>query len=70
MQLFTEPRWSKACGPDLIPAFLLKSNAEAIAFPLCDSFNKSMSTGTLPRDWVCANVVPIFKRDNKYVPSN
>ena len=32
---------SKACGPDLIPAFLLKSNAEAIASPLCYLFNKS-----------------------------
>ena len=61
---------SKACGPDLIPAFLLKSSAEAIASPLCYLFNKSMSTGSLPRDWVCANVVLIFKRNNKHVPSN
>ena len=29
-----------------------------------------MSTGTLPRDWVYANVVPGFKCDDRYVPSN
>ena len=50
---------SKACGPDVIPAFLLKSNVEVIVSPLCYLF-KSMSTGTLPRDWVCAIVIPIF----------
>ena len=29
-----------------------------------------MSTGTLPRDWVSANVVPVFKRDDRHIPSN
>lgn len=33
-------------------------------------FNKSMSTGTLPQDGVCANVVPVFKRNDRHVPSN
>ena len=61
---------SKACGPDLIPAYLLKCCAEEISSPLSFLFQKSMSTGTLPRDWVCANIVPVFKRDDKHVPSN
>ena len=29
-----------------------------------------MSTGTLPRDWTTANVVPVFKKGDKKVPSN
>ena len=61
---------SKACGPDLIPAFLLKCCAEVISSPLSYLFNRSMNTGTLPRDWVCANVVPIFKRDDRHISSN
>ena len=61
---------SKACGPDLIPAFLLKYSADIISYPLTYLFNKSMSTGTLPKDWVSANVVPVYKRGNKQAPSN
>ena len=60
---------SKACGPDVIPAFLLQSNVEVITSPLSYLF-KSMNTGTLPRDWVCAIVIPIFKHDNKHIPSH
>ena len=41
---------TKACGPDLLPAFLLKHCAETISAPLAYLFNKSMSTGTLPHD--------------------
>jgi len=29
-----------------------------------------MRTGSLPRDWVSANVVPVFKRDKKDVVNN
>ena len=61
---------SKACGPDLIPAYLLKHCAEEVSSPLSYLFSKSMSTGTLPRDWVSANVVPVFKRDDRHIPSN
>ena len=61
---------TKSCGPDLIPAYLLKCCAEHIASPLSFLFNKPMSSGTLPTDWVCANVVPVFKHDDKHVPSN
>ena len=61
---------SKACGPELIPAFLLKHSADIISYPLTYLFNKSMSTGTLPRDWVSANVVPVYKRGDRQAPSN
>ena len=29
-----------------------------------------MTTGTLPKDWVCANAVPVFKRDDRHTASN
>ena len=61
---------TKACGPDLLPAFLLKHCAEAISAPLAYLFNRSMSTGTLPHDWVSANIVPVFKRGDKHNPGN
>ena len=61
---------SKACGSDLITGFLLKRGAEVITSPLSYLFNKSMCTAALPRDWVAANVVPIFKLDDKSVVKN
>ena len=61
---------SKACGPDLITGFVLKSGAEFIASPLSYLFMTSMHTATLPKDWVTANVVPVFKRDDKSVVKN
>ena len=50
--------------------FLLKSAADFISVPLCNLFNKSLSTGTLPFDWVSGNVVPIHKRNDKHNPCN
>ena len=31
---------------------------------------KSMETGTLPCDWVTANIVPVYKKGDKCVTSN
>ena len=61
---------SKACGPDAIPGFLLRASAELISSPLSFLFTTSMRTATLPRDWVIANVVPVFKRDDRSVVKN
>jgi len=36
---------SKACGPDLLPGFLLKHCASSLASPLAYLFNFSMCTG-------------------------
>jgi len=43
---------SKSCGPDLLPGFLLKHCATPIAPSLAYSFNVSMHTRSLHRDWV------------------
>jgi len=61
---------SKACGPDNITPFLLKNTADFICVPLYKLFNKSLSTGALPFDWVWGNVVPVHKRNDKHNPCN
>ena len=61
---------SKACGPDLITGFLLRFCAESIPVPLSYLYTKSMETGTLPRDWVTANIVPVYKKGDKCDASN
>ena len=61
---------SKACGPDAIPGFLLKASAEFISSPLRFLFTKSLHTATLPKDWVTANIVPVFKQDDCSVVKN
>ena len=60
----------KACGPDLIPARLLKEGAENICVSLSHLFQLSFERGVLPLDWTSANVVPVFKRDDKHKPAN
>ena len=61
---------SKACGPDLLPARLLKEGAEEISFSLCKIFNLSLSRGSLPQDWTSAHIVPVHKKNDRSNPSN
>ena len=52
----------KACGPDQICPRLFKEGADIIASPLAELFNKSLSDGELPQDWVSANITLSLKR--------
>ena len=61
---------SKATGPDELPAKILKETAEVIAPLLTELFNKSLRLGCLPEDWKLANIVPVFKKDNKEQAEN
>ena len=61
---------SKAWGPDLLPARILKELAHDIAPYLTTIFQKSLDTGRVPKDWRSANVTAIFKKGEKYQPSN
>ena len=61
---------SKASGPDELPAKILKETAEVIAPSLTQLFNKSLRLGCLPEDWKLANIVPVFKKDNKEQAEN
>ena len=61
---------SKTCGPDFIPARLLKEGAGSICASLAHLFQMSLDSGTLPSDWTSANVVPVFKCKDRDWPSN
>lgn len=51
----------KACGLDGISSRLLKEAAPKISLPLSIIFNHSVNSGTLPQEWKCAKVTPIYK---------
>ena len=61
---------NKACGPDLIPARLLKLGAEFIVPSLTQLFQLSLTSGKLPLDWISANVVPVHKKGDKQLTNN
>ena len=61
---------SKATGPDEITARMLKESAEEIAPVLTSLFQQSLDTGTLPDDWLLANVSALFKKGSRESPEN
>ena len=61
---------SKACGPDEIPARILKELSPSISHWLCFIFQQSYDSGTLPPDWSKALVSAVFKKDLKSNPAN
>jgi hypothetical protein len=56
---------SKACGSDGIGNFILKICVEYIVDPLCRIINESLLQGVYPSLWKFANVIPIFKKDDR-----
>ena len=52
----------KAHGPDGIPSWLLKENADLLAGPVTDIINCSYREGCLPTSWKKADVVAIPKQ--------
>ena len=69
-ELLSDLDTTKACGPDLIPARLLKEGAAEISPSLTKIFNLSLCSGTLPQDWLSAHIVPVHKKNDKSDPSN
>ena len=61
---------SKACGPDILSPHRLKEAASVISPSLAGLFNKTIQDGSLPEDWVSANIAPVFKRGDKHLISN
>ena len=70
LKLFLKLNPVKACGPDSIPARILKELAHTIEPYLVSIFQRSFDTGKLPKDWRIANVTAIFKKGEMYKPSN
>ena len=60
----------KSPGPDGLHPRVLKEIGPEIAPALTTIFKISMVTGTLPDEWLLANVSPIFKKGNKHVAGN
>ena len=52
---------TKAEGPDGVPAWLLKENADCLAEPITDILNCSFREGCLPPSGKRADIVPIPK---------
>ena len=61
---------SKSCGPDLISPRLLREGADILDKPLSTVFNRSIDKCYIPSQWKDGNVTPIYKKDEKSLPSN
>ena len=57
---------SKAQGPDGIPGWFLKENADLLADPIQDVLNASYQERSLPAAWKEADIVPIPKQRPVY----
>lgn len=53
---------SKSSGPDMIPSWLLKENADLLAPAVTDIINCSFAEARLPQSWKRADIVPIPKQ--------
>ena len=61
---------TKAFGPDAVSPRLLKEGAVQLAPVLCRLFNMSLNSGKFPKLWKRANVIPLFKKNDKASISN
>ena len=55
----------KASGSDEISPRVVKECMHIIAEPLCDIYNKSISSGIVPDKLKLAKIVPVFKKKDK-----
>ena len=61
---------SKAMGPDAVHPRILKELAHELSGILTHFFQQSIDTGTVPKDWKDANICPLFKKNDRTLPSN
>lgn len=61
---------SNSSGSDLLTCKFLKKCAFVFDIPLSILFNTSLSLHALPEQWLCADVIPVFKKGNSSVVSN
>ena len=60
----------KAPGPDAIPNLVLKTCADSIAKSLSFIYQSSLDYGTLPDDWLTANISAAFKKGDRHLAEN
>ena len=56
-----------AMGSDGLHPRLLRSLAPDLCFPFSIIFNTSLSTGILPPEWSSSIVIPVFKKNSRYL---
>lgn len=56
---------SKASGPDGISGKMLIGTAPSICNSLCQLFNLSIRTATIPAEWKISNIVPVHKSGDR-----
>ena len=61
---------NKACGPDELPAHVLKEISQSASGWLAFIFQQSLNLNTVPSDWSKALIIAVYKKDNKSLPSN
>ena len=61
---------NKSPGPDGWHPRFQRSIALELSKPLAVLFQKSLYTGIVPNDWKLADVAPVFKKDDRKLPSN
>ena len=61
---------SKAMGPDGIHPRVLKELAPNISEVMAHFFQQSINRGTIPDEWKNANICPLFKKNDRTIPSN
>ena len=61
---------SKAMGPDAIHPRILKELAYELTDIVTHLFQQSIDTGQVPSDWNQANICPLFKKNDRTIPSN
>ena len=67
--LITKLKPSVSYGLDNISSRLLKLCSPYISNSICDIINQVLETGIFPDDWKKAKVHPIFKSDQRNIPS-
>jgi len=61
---------NKACGPDGIPAKLVKPISEALSPVLAKIFNICLENEYFPPEWKRANVIPLYKKFDRQSLTN
>lgn len=69
-KLLESVRPDKACGPDQIPARVLKESAFQLAPVLASLFQQSFEDDTIPSAWKDANITAILKKGHSADPKN
>ena len=69
-KLLSKLNVNKASGPDEVNARMLKELKDVVAPFLTHLFQISLDTGVVPKDWRGADVSPIYKKGERYIPAN